>query len=272
MKFELDNSRVLREIAPDDDMAHGNLENYFALGESALLDCIAPALEASPKQRFGRILDLPCGYGRVMRYLRAAFPDSQITACDIQRAGVDFCAEKFGAIPVYSSEDPTALELPGPFNLIWCGSLLTHLDEERCGQWLDLFRSVLAPYGVFVFTTHGRLVAHRLQAGLLDADSWLGQDRADRMLQDFDTHGFGYQEYPAKDRGFDGQERGYGWGLSSPAWVVDRITERDGWRLVYLREAAWRRYQDVAACLAWPIDSLPPPLQERATALSGEES
>ena len=48
MKFELDNSRVLREIAPDDDMAHGNHENYFALGESALLDCIEPALEASP--------------------------------------------------------------------------------------------------------------------------------------------------------------------------------------------------------------------------------
>jgi len=266
MKFDLDEGRVLRDIAPDDDMYHDNTEIYFNVGRSALMDCIAPALEASPKPRFRRILDLPCGYGRVMRYLRAAFPNSEIVGCDIQRAGVDFCAKTFGATPVYSSEDPTKIELPGPFDLIWSGSLLTHVDAERWGQFLDLFRSVLAPFGVLVFTTHGRLVAHRLRVGLLDSDSWLGRERADRLLRDFDRHDFGYEEYPVPNRGFENQELSYGWGLSGPRWVVERVMERSGWRLVYLREAAWKRYQDVAACLAWPIDALPPKLEERVAA------
>ena len=58
-----------------------------------------------------RILDLPCGHGRVLRYLSAAFPEAEITACDIMREGVDFCASTFGAIPVYSQDDPQQIPL-----------------------------------------------------------------------------------------------------------------------------------------------------------------
>ena len=78
-----------------------------------------------------RILDFPCGHGRVLRYLRAAYPLAEITACDLNRDGVEFCAERLGAVPVMSSEDPADIRLAGEFDLIWCGSLLTHLDSGR---------------------------------------------------------------------------------------------------------------------------------------------
>ena len=37
--------------------------------------------------------------------LRAAYPDTPLTVCDLDPDGVDFCATHFGAGPVYSRED-----------------------------------------------------------------------------------------------------------------------------------------------------------------------
>jgi SAM-dependent methyltransferase len=268
VKFELSEERVIKDIAPDDDMhalsveaANPNL--YFDIGRQALVECIAPALDLTYRQRFRRILDMPCGYGRVLRYLRAAFPESEIVACDIQRKGVDFCAATFGATPVYSSEDPQAIELSGEFDLIWCGSLLTHLDAGRWEAFLDLFESALARGGILVFTTHGRHVAFRLRTGLHSPVGWLGEEGAARLLDDYDASGFGYREYSNWDQDFEGQTETYGWTLSAPAWVTGEVTKRLGWRLVSYRERAWTDFQDVVACLREPIDELPPGLQAR---------
>ena len=85
------------------------------------------------------ILDLPCGHGRVMRWLRATFPKASLTACDIDGDGVSFCAETFGARPALSSTDPEDLVL-GTFDLIWCGSLLTHLRPGDWDRWLSIVR------------------------------------------------------------------------------------------------------------------------------------
>lgn len=65
-----------------------------------------------------RILDLPSGAGRVLRALRAGFPDASIVACDLMRDGVDFCAREFGAIPVYAAADVGSGTGPDRFDLI----------------------------------------------------------------------------------------------------------------------------------------------------------
>ena len=89
---------------------------------------------AAQKETATNILDLPSGYGRVMRFLKAEFPEAALTACDVIREGVDFCARTFGARAIYGKEDPSELELDERFDLIWCGSLLTHVDEENWGR------------------------------------------------------------------------------------------------------------------------------------------
>ena len=250
MKFELDESRVVREIAPGDAMSDGNTEAYFAIGRAAL-DCIAPGLDASPKKRFPRILDLACGHGRVLRWLRAAFPKSEITACDIETDGVDFCARTFDAVPVYSAVDPHAIRLEGTFDLIWCGSLLTHLDTDGWNGFLDLVQSVLAPGGVLTFTVHGRRVAYLLGLGVNDLG--LAAEPTERLLDSFHRTGFGYEDYAGQD--------GYGISLSSPGWVSARITEIREWRLAHFREAGWKNFQDCVSCVRTPIDWLPPGLR-----------
>ena len=157
-----DSHCVIEEISPNDNMFSGNKEHYFSVGKSALL-CIRNALSKSPKKNIRSILDFPCGYGRVLRTLKTAFPDARLTACDLDREGVDFCTRTFGSTPIYSKEDPSLIELSGPFDLIWSGSLFTHLDSCRWQGFLDLFKGSLSRTGVLIFTVHGQEAINRLK-------------------------------------------------------------------------------------------------------------
>jgi cyclopropane fatty-acyl-phospholipid synthase-like methyltransferase len=58
-----------------------------------------------------RILDFACGGGRVMRFLRAAYPDASITGVELLESLVRFCERNFGATGVVSKPNPAELEL-----------------------------------------------------------------------------------------------------------------------------------------------------------------
>jgi SAM-dependent methyltransferase len=234
-------------VHPNDPNYLAHPEHYFATGLSAIR-LIGLAKEAAEVQRpLRRILDLPCGYGRILRALRESFPDAELTACDISEEAVDFCAEAFEAKPVYSSEDPAAIELDEAFDLIWCGSLLTHLDAVRWDGFLDFFDSHLARRGLLVFTTHGRNVASALRAG---RDFGLRAESVEGMLASYEREGFGYGDYPAALRDeMNWESRGYGLSVATPAWVCARIAERPGLRLVSYLERGFNHSQDAIACL-----------------------
>src|SRR3954454_20148572 len=78
------NPRVNTRVAAGEDMLTGgpNLLNYFEVGESALAQ-IKAGIEAARTRAPRRILDLPSGYGRVLRYLQAEWPGAALTAMDI---------------------------------------------------------------------------------------------------------------------------------------------------------------------------------------------
>src|SRR6516225_708731 len=107
-------------------MFSGDREAYLSVGRSALR-CINVSLMVAgiEAETIRTILDLPCGHGRVLRHLREAFPAANITASDLRRDAVDYCAKTFGARPLYSDEDVARIALaPNSFDLIWVGSLL----------------------------------------------------------------------------------------------------------------------------------------------------
>ncbi|MGH2720198.1 MAG: class I SAM-dependent methyltransferase, partial [Actinomycetota bacterium] len=228
---------VDRTLSPSDTMYTGNPDHYFGVGASAL-GAIRLALGSAGLERPTRVLDYACGHGRVLRWIRAAFPEAALVACDLDRAGVDFCATTFGAAPVYGDEDPGRVDVAGPFDLIWSGSLLTHLPERLWAPTLTRWSGLLSEGGVLVFTTHGRRMTYRLRH-----DDVYGQPpEADRQLLDgYAQAGFGYVDYPGED--------GYGLSVSSPAWVVRFLASRTELRLVFFAEAAWDGHQDVAACV-----------------------
>src|SRR5262249_5267499 len=106
------------------------IPHYLVAGLSALR-CIMLVLEylRTDPASIRSVLDLPSGGGRVLRFLRTGFPDATLVACDTNEALVEFCGKAFGARVTRSTPDINQLHLPGSFDLIWCGSLLTHFDE-----------------------------------------------------------------------------------------------------------------------------------------------
>jgi len=145
--------------------------------------------------------------------------------------------------------DPGDTQLDGPFDLIWVGSLFTHLDPPRWRHLLDLFERVLAPEGLLIFTTQGRFIRDQIaNRAWRDAygrpiwENWgVTEDELDRPVAAYDHDGFGYIEWEALDRT-------YGTSIATPAWVLQQLQTRPGLRIAGYRERAWGA-QDVVACV-----------------------
>lgn len=242
-------------IGVGDEMYAGNIDHYMGVGLSAMRS-ILPVLRAAGREQPQRILDLPCGHGRVMRWLRARFPDAHITACDLNRGGVDWCAKAYGARAVYSLADLDALDLGEPYDLIWCGSLLTHLDWAGWIRFIDFFERQLRPSGVLLFSSHGRQCADWLQVGRVDYG--LKRDVIPRLLANYRRAGFGYQNYWHSSE--------YGISLATPQRVLGLLQNRPALHLLGYAEAAWDGHHDVIACLRretpFGVEACPPGVRD----------
>lgn len=254
-KLDVRHAELLRSVStkihPDDGMFAGDGAHYFRVGLSAI-DCIGDVLSHAGLFHAGAIdvrdvLDLPSGYGRELRFLVRRFPDATFTACDIQPRAVEFCAETFGAIPVVSQPDLNEVAFARRFDLVWCGSLVTHLDADATRALFKLFARHLNPRGVMIFTTHGDSVAE----AIADATDFYDITRADAetIAASYRATGHGYHDYP-RDLGyfdFHPNERGYGVSLTSPDWVRAQVRQIGGLREVYFQPRAWNDHQDVFA-------------------------
>jgi SAM-dependent methyltransferase len=235
---------VIRDISPTERMHADDDKVYLAIGQSAL-KAVRLAQIASGKRDFASILDMPCGHGRVLRWLKAAYPNAKLTACDILADGVEFCVETFGATPAYSIPIPSADLFADRYDLIFAGSLLTHVDVEQWDRLIELWHQLLAPDGLLVVTTHGELVAQRIRAG----HRYGYRTRAlSRMLKAYDNFGFGFLEEPAGNPD-------YGITVARPDWTLSRLLRHSDFRVVLSSEALWTHHQDVTAVVKRPLVS-----------------
>jgi SAM-dependent methyltransferase len=221
-------------ISPADGMYKGDGDHYFRVGLSAI-KCIDAALTAAGIQQPKEILDLPCGHGRVLRFLVHRFPEAAITACDLDTDGVDFCTEMFSVGGVYSKVDLSDLSLGAHFDLIWCGSLVTHLDESRITALIRFFKRHLAPGGLLLFTAAGDRVAEWMLDG--DFDYGIAKSAIPIITSEYRTSGYGYTDYPYLPD--------YGISLTSPDWIREQVEQAGNLREVYFEKHGWDDHQDV---------------------------
>jgi SAM-dependent methyltransferase len=212
----------------------GQPDAYFRAGYMALR-AIRGHLAHHGLAQPRRILDLPCGHGRVLRHLRLGFPQAEITACDLDSHGVSFCASRFGATPLASRPDIESLDL-GRFDVVWCGSLISHFDAARASALLRFFHRSLGPGGMAVFSSHGRNVFHKIT----ELGWTYGLDAAgiQRLLESYFNTGFGYAPYP-------GHPVDYGISLAADSWTRAAIAASGDWRAVRHVESEWDFHHDV---------------------------
>lgn len=211
---------------------------YYGVGRSAAR-CILSALAACGARTPAKILDFGCGWGRVTRWLRASFPAADVYGCDIDAAGINFVADVIGARTFPASTDIDAIPLQNGYDLIFVGSVVTHLDEANSARLMGRLFEALAPGGVLVVTSHGRDVASRVAAG-----GFIGKATEApyaQALTGYQERGFGYGDY------LHMIGKGYGLSLTNPAWLVGWAERTPGCRMVSLIERGWNNHQDVSA-------------------------
>jgi SAM-dependent methyltransferase len=223
------------EIHSEDGMYAGNRHHYFSCGASAL-NCILHSIGMSQVANIETILDFGSGAGRVTRWIRAAFPQSIIHACDIRESDLMFLKQTFDATTWVSGIDVSALMPRGLYDVIWVGSVFTHLSADVSTRLFDKLLSWLKPNGILIFSVHGRFVLHRANSG--DNIYGLG-DRWNDLVESYQSTGYGYADYPSQN--------GYGISVSKSGWWINLIERRPESKLICMSERAWDHHHDIIA-------------------------
>jgi SAM-dependent methyltransferase len=230
--------QVSLKVHSDDQMYVASAaQQYLTVGLSALR-CVDKALKISRTKAVRTILDLPCGHGRVLRFLKAAFPEARVVACDIDAMAVSFCNRAFSVEAILSNETFT-LSLPMKFDLIWCGSLVTHIDEAHARDLLRFFYANLAPGGLCLVTTHGQTSAEWLRTGDPRASAYRGLSVSgqQKVLGDFAESGYGYADYES--------QVGYGISIVSRSQMKEIARSAGAWTESFFFERGWADHHDV---------------------------
>lgn len=225
---------VDRALSPGDSMFQGNAEHYFSCGELALRviqNVVSVAGVITPRH----ILDYGSGAGRVTRWIKAAYPASSISACDTREQDMNFLRDVMG-INAWRV-DPGHFEIgQKQFDLIWVGSVITHLPETRARKLIVDLLSALRPDGLLILSYHGQFAVDRHDN---TAFKYIHEEGWQKIKRDYLADGYGYADY-------EGQH-GYGISVCGPDWVTDLVNALPSARLVLISQRAWDNHHDVVA-------------------------
>ena len=101
------------------------------------------------------LLEFASGYGRITRCLdKNRF---NITACDIHVDAIQYIMNNIGVNTVLSTTCPEEFNTGIHYDVVFALSFFTHMPDNTFGRWLQILYNHVAPGGIFVFTTHGRI-------------------------------------------------------------------------------------------------------------------
>lgn len=217
--FTSDEPRHVRHYVEDGLSAVDNIEASLAAAGRSFSDVTS-------------CLDFPSGYGRVIRHLVNRIPPSRISASDIDYEGARFCQAEFGVRTLRSHLDPQRIPFER-YDLIFVGSLLTHLPASMGFQVLDALRKTLYDGGLLIFTTQGESCL-----GHLD---WYGPRFAAAEAQ----YVAGLKQFGSWHLPYG--EGSYGVTLHSVPYLREMMshTHGDALRCIRFSERGWDKHQDV---------------------------
>lgn len=234
---QYDPAAVSTVLSPNETMAG---DNYVWVGQSAV-EAIISSVGSSLLTEVNTVLDFPCGHGRVLRHLVELFPHARFDVCDLDDDGAAFCASEFGAVNVSPEPELTDAVFPRKYDLIWVGSLFTHVSEERTARWLAFLAGQLTDKGIIVATFHGRW-SMKMQELIpyTDAKRW------SQVVEGYENRGYGFVDY-APGLGHDFVPGSYGVSTLQPDHLMGIVKAIPGVRVVHFQEKGWGENQDLLA-------------------------
>jgi SAM-dependent methyltransferase len=225
--------------APEDQMYDGNDPEYWSMAHylgtgmeaTRLIKNSLALINRSPDD-VKDILDFPCGFGRVLRHLKVGFPNSNIIGSEIFQNCLDFCSNQF-KIDTFLSDKNFNIRSERNFDVIWCGSLFTHLSSNRFDKLIKFFESQLKEGGIMIFTTHGRFSRHNIDTIRYE----LSRPRILQMKIGYETTGYGYTNYNNSDS--------YGLTFIKLSWLAKYFNRNPNLKIVGHYERGWDNIQDV---------------------------
>lgn len=226
---------VITKIADLERMKSPNLDSYMFVGRSAI-QCIYACQTIADFSPAKTILDFGCGHGRVSRHLSAYAPNARIVAADIRLDAVEFCAKELRCEPLLLQPTFGETPLPKGMDLIWVGSVFTHIDYLRQRQLWELLFDALAPKGLLIGTFHGRRAIDLCDLGQVH---FIAKEKWGNILSEYERTGTGYSSYGIEELG--------NWGVSLNTLVTlhalpDQSRKH---RIVSFAEGAWAGIQDI---------------------------
>jgi SAM-dependent methyltransferase len=226
------------------DLMLGGVSDYWLNQYRAFGDSAANFVVETLSEHRGRsaedvraCLDFGCGYGRVLRVLIDRFPNAAMSVCDLDADGARFCADEFGARMIPVQADVGRLDLQ-QYDVIWMGSVLTHLASGPGRDVMEVLAGHLRPEGILAFTTHG---VHAIEH--IDEFGPVAAEAAERIRSDVDSGGFAYLPYEHY------RSDSYGLAWHSEHYVHQLAQEIEGTKLEVLahRPDGWEGIQDLWA-------------------------
>jgi 2-polyprenyl-3-methyl-5-hydroxy-6-metoxy-1,4-benzoquinol methylase len=209
-------------------------EHYFSVGKDALRNVLMSMVE-SKIYTARRILDFPSGYGRAARWLRAAFPEAEIHVGDVWADAVKWTASQFRADIIEGNADFSA-RFGVQYDVIFCGSLLTHLPGPLALKLLDFLAAHLTVGGIALVSASGRKNL-AWDKSHFNAKVFETPERLAELTRDYDEGRYAFAPYPG--------EKYYGRSFTPVSWFHRYVVNRPNLIMTRFCERSWDDNQDM---------------------------
>jgi SAM-dependent methyltransferase len=178
------NDFMLNSTAPAD-------VEYYLHGANEFVDILERSCGEAGRdpQSITEVLEVGCGYGRIVRELRKRMPWAHVSVSDVIESAARFTASEFGAQYIPPLEEAGA-EYSGRFDLVYLLSVYSHLRRDMVAANLRRVLAVLKPGGIAVITLQGQGSAETVERYAL---YWLDKSK---LLQAMARDGYHYEKYP----------------------------------------------------------------------------
>jgi SAM-dependent methyltransferase len=148
----------------------GDVQGYLACGKRDVAD-MARILEKSGASlaHAKRVLELGCATGRMLRHLPEFAPTAELWGVDISARHIQWCVENLRPAMQFATIT-TVPHLPFEdryFDLVFCGSVFTHIEDTQQSWLLELAR-ILRSSGRLYITIHDEHTVQLLETSCRD--------------------------------------------------------------------------------------------------------